>query len=367
MNQLWISSLCVLCTAFTGPSLLAQSSTIPKGLDKKEGNTESWAGFRFAPARIQSFIKLGTLPFTKKVLRGLKVRRDGMRTTTFQSHSNPISITLSAKAPLTAFRFPNVESFHNNLGKDATQVLNKKLVHFPSLSRPRTPPALFNVDLPFNKPFPLLQPTGLIIDLKVYSSATQSSYWMADAEGQRISTSPFGHRKSLGVGCPRDFYSYATLVYPGSGPLKTYGFSRTTKVRIGMIWFGSSTSHWGTTPLPYTIPSTTCSVYNDAFIVKATLTNPKLAGRMEVNWGTFLPWERIAGLKFPFQMAVWDPGFNRVDFRLSRGNVLTVGNGFPKTLQAFEIYNYQSSNRKVDPDTAKPYFYRYATTIFQAY
>ena len=336
-------------------------------MDKKEGNSESWAGFRFAPARVQSFFKLSALPFQGKTIKGLKIRRDGMRTTTFQAHSNPITLTLSAKAPIETFRFPSVASFNKNLGKDATQVLTKKVILFPRLVRPQTPPAPFSVDLPFAKPFTLSQATGLIVDMKVYASATQSSYWMADAEGQRIFSSPFGQRKSLGVGCPRDFYSYATLVYPGSGPLKTYGFSRTTKVRVGMVWFGSSTSRWGTTPLPYTIPSTTCSVYNDAFIVKATLTDPKKAGRMEVDWGTFLPWERIAGLKFPFQMAVWDPDFNRVEFRLSRGNVFTVGRGFPKTLQAFELYNYQSTFRKVDPDQAKPYFYRYTATIFQAY
>ncbi|HHI80182.1 MAG TPA: hypothetical protein ENK02_09380 [Planctomycetes bacterium] len=367
MHSILISSLCFLCTSLAGTSLLAQSNTIPKGWDQKEGNSESWAGFRFAPARVQSFIKLASLPFTSKTIRGLKIRRDGLRTTRFQAHSNPISITLSAKAAPETFRFPSAVSFDRNLGQDQSLVLTKKNIHFPRLALPRTPPAPFSVDLPFAKPFTLNKPTGLIIDIKVYATATQNSYWMADAQGQRIFTSPFGRRQSLGVGCPRDFYSYSTMVYPGSGPLQTYGFSRTTKVRIGMVWFGSSTTQWGSTKLPYQIPSTTCSVYNDAFIVKATLTDPKHAGRMEVDWGTFLPWERIAGLKFPFQMAVWDPGFNRVEFRLSRGNILTVGNGFPKTVETFELYNYQSSFRKVDPDTAKPYFYRYASTIFQAY
>ncbi|GEM_PF-1496347 len=354
--------------SFLTGSLSAQSNTVPKGFDKKEAGWFHWPSFRYAPARVQYLYNKSVLPWTgSKKITGLKVRPDMSVPKSFTGHSYQIEIMISTKGVRTT-PFPNVSSFKANHGSDKKVVLKKTTINFPRFQPSAAKPAPFILDFVFDTPF-VAAADGLVVDIKAYASKYQDNLWHTDAELISNVSSPFGSVTSFGTGCPSNFQVFGTKVFPGSGPLEMYGYSRVSgKKAAGIAWFGLSDKLWNGVPLPAKIGTTGCSIYTDLFVVAPRLTDGSPLGRINSVPITLPPDPKLAGLQFFFQFGVIDLAYNSAGMRFSQGGKTVIGKGYNASKVPFlALYDYSNQTVSFDPDSDVPYFIAPYGTIFQVY
>ncbi len=353
-----------LCTQ----SASAQSTmTVPRGFALTEGKASFWAIFERAPARAQFLFHGSALPWGSKQqsIKGLRLRPDGASASPFAAHAWDIEIVVSSVGA-RATPYPNLESYKTNWGTDHKIVLKRRKISFPAVTS-FTSPSKFLMTLAFDAPF-LAKGKNLCIDMKSFEVKNLTSRWRADAAVAAWTGTPFGNFSTFGKGCPSNFTCFSSLVYPGSGSLKMYAYSRIATVAPALNWVGFSKSNWGPFPLPQTIPGTSCSFYTDMAINVARVTDGTKLGRIDALPVPIPPDPKLAGLQLYFQFAVLDPKFNSVGLRMSAGGSVKIGNGYSVFNVPFlSLYDYGSGTLPFNPNGDIPYFHLPYVPIFEVY
>lgn len=182
----------VLCAgALLAAPQLAQTFTSPAGFDTREGNAD-FATF-FTPRRLQQ-IDATQIGRPATVIGRLAFRRNG----TF-SGSNALTRTATFTVTMGHGDFSLLDpAFANNYTSPAATVLNPSVVSIPDWTQlPTTPPAPFDLILPFDQPFTYDGVQALVFDV-VTESISRSGDMYVDREN-RSNVRASG--TVLGTGC----------------------------------------------------------------------------------------------------------------------------------------------------------------------
>ncbi len=328
-------SLTLSAFALITAGLVAQSTTIPTGFDKKEGRSGAHALFRYTPARQQSFYSPKATGWTgAKVIKSLWLRADGIWSKG-PAFKCSIMVELSSKGIITNPQVSDSDWNKNN-GSNKVVFMKKKAYNIPAFTKPTTPPHPWMIELKGDAPFVNVD-KQLCVDTRVYTATTMSNpYWYVDGEYQNATTGTSGRYVTYGKPCnPTTFYNYATGYNTGS-LFRTYGYTRNSG-DIVLAWLGSK-------KLALSVGGG-CSIYTNIVLLHPTpVKTTSTSGYANFTWGT-VP-NSAKGLKVYNQMAAIT---KTLTLRWSRGTEITIGDR-KTTYDVFGVYAYASGSRKFNPD-----------------
>ena len=188
-------SIASFLALFMTVALGAQSFVVsPPYATITEGGTSSDIPFTNV-ARYQQIT--GDLRGTARTLQALALRRDGV----LPPNGNYVARTLDLQVLCCNSSYTGASStFASNYVGAPTVVYTRKLVGLPDFTGYLGPfPAPWQIQLPFDVPFPYAGTSDLLYELKTFSTTASTAY-VVDAVSSRDSAQ-FGGSTSVGTGC----------------------------------------------------------------------------------------------------------------------------------------------------------------------
>ena len=329
----------------------AQSTvTVPPGMATKEGSGFFYRIGQYTLAQQQVVYSSKVMPKAPLTIKSFKIRRDAKMTSTYVAHKTNLEIYMSnnSKEPGPGYSF----GWATNRGADFMKVMNKKIVDWPSLPKPTTPPAPFTVNFVLDKPFTYKGKAFLL----EFVSTTLPSYpknyytWYADAESTYIAGyyPSGGSASSFGTGCPSTFSINGVPTYIGGG-WRCWGDSGVSKKKVPALNIvGVSSTIWGSQKLPFDLAplgAPGCKLYTDFVTAFSGFTDPASTKGYVDFRKPLIPYDtNLVGAVFYDQIAVLDSSYNALGVRMSSGLKQTVGTGFPKPMTGLSVFNYHYSS-----------------------
>ncbi len=346
--------------------------TVPPKMDKVEGGSDHWMVGRYTFGRAQQIYSSSILPGHPLVVKGFKMRRDGVRSTPYEAHKINFEVYMSnnSKDPASGYGM----YFAANRGPDFRKVMNKKAVDWPALPIPSTPPAPFSILFPLDKPF-AYKGKALLVEWVYTPYPTNPKkyyYWYADAESYSATFKgrPVkGTYVSLGKGCPSTFTNLAYLPYPGSRLQFTGYCQANMKKLLGVSLLGTSDKKWGAITLPFDLTplgGPGCKLYINVVAGMTAFTDPSSpTGRIVFTWGCLPVDPTLSGQSFYEQEMVVDPSFNAIGLRVSRYRKYTIGTPFHGSVKALTFYAYTTNASTYHPDQCYAFWWSARADILQ--
>ena len=302
----------LLSLLFLSGVLAAQTPfTVPPKMEKVEGGSDHWMVGRYTFGRAQQIYSSTILPGHPLVVKGFKMRRDGVRSTAYEAHKINFEVYMSnnTKDPAAGYGM----YFAGSRGPDFKKVMNKKAIDWPALPIPGTPPAPFSILFPLDVPFAYKGKAMLIewVYTPYPANTKKYYYWYADAENYN-STFTGGPTTitptSLGKGCPSSYNNYGYFPYPGSR-IHFYGYCQASlKKLLGIDLLGTTDKSWGGIPLPFDLTplgGPGCKLYINVVGAMTSFTDPTSpTGRIDFKWGCIPVDPTLTGASFYEQQMV---------------------------------------------------------------
>lgn len=330
----------------------AQTKTLPRGLENKEGNfwqAPGWSiqGNVYLPARVDYSYEARTFPWDPKrprLIVNLRARLDSVFAGPVVAHRKEVALWMSVDGfdPAT----PPM-NFQRNAthGKNRRLVMTRKWINYPA--SPRSSPAPFQVVFKLTAPY--LVPANsrnLIIQYNVYRADKSSNGlgWRVDSEEVQRSFD-FGRRRTVGRSCPSTIRPSTFPAWAG-GDLNTL-VATGLRRRPVIGWLGVRRVN------PIQFPGTQCFLYVDPLVVRAVVTEPNHAlGRGWFWWGR-VP-KGIVNAKVSVQYAVLQPGYPLFgSIGMSAGVEVTIGSGWQGDVPFSSIASFGQSLDPPSPDTTR--------------
>lgn len=330
-------------------------SVIPSRYATTEGGGNSEGPARWAPLHMQALynntgIATGTASFT-----GIRFRPDsGNANTLYTAHTETVQLSLSSAgvpAPASSYN-----RFETNRGTNHVAVFNGT-INFPKISN-ASGPRPFTINFPFTAPFAYTSGDNLLVEIIVRGTSFMDYDWITDAT-PGIAVSPNGSVMDVGSACP----TANSLRVPGSPPWIGAPLiaTATSGAMTGLPTFTAlGTQNQFIRLDPFGAPG--CTLYQDiAFTLQGTVG---AGGIVTADFGRIPTTPGTAGGKVRIQQFVLDPMANNLSLRATQGLEVTIGNGFPQTLEAHAWYGRRNNTGTLFP-TAD--FRSTRTPIIQVY
>ncbi|HZN39679.1 MAG TPA: hypothetical protein VFD82_12795 [Planctomycetota bacterium] len=215
-------------------------------------------------------------------------------------------------------------TFDNNHGVDKTQVIINRTYTLPP-SDPSNLPGQFVLDYPFDVPFVCLgAPFSLCWEVQI-TARTNTGNIIHDSVSGFPSTTTSNPQMAVGrfgVGCLSSGMG-SPMAATGSQSMDWVGgtasmtTSGTSLLPNGIVLFatGADKTQYLGIPLPFTLPGTSCTVYNDMIVSTAALASPTGTASNSIP---FVPQPAYNGLTFYTQIWGLDPTANPFGLTMSR-------------------------------------------------
>jgi len=218
-------------------------------------------------------------------------------------------------------------TFDSNHGPDKTQVIFNRTYTLPP-SDPSNLPGQFVLDYPFDVPFVFLgAPASLCWEVQVTARSTTNTIVHDSVYGSvsQASTNPQMMTTRFGVGCLSTGMGAPMLATPAqaidwlaqTATMTTDG-SRLLPGGIVLFATGADKTQYLGIPLPFTLPGTTCTVYNDQIVGSIAIASPTGTASNAIP---FVPLPIYNGLTFYTQIWGLDPTAN--PFGITMSNAAT--------------------------------------------
>ncbi len=343
-KTLWILAL-------LAASAGAQSTvTVPPGMATQEGSGFFYRIGQYTLARQQVVYSSKVMPKAPITIKSFRIRRDAKMSLAYQAHKTNIEIYMSNNTtePGPGYSY----GWATNRGADFMKVMNKKIVDWPALPKPVTPPAPFTVKFVLDKPFTYKGKAFLL----EFVSTTLPSYprnyytWYADAESTYVpGYYPTGGKyKSFGTGCPSTFKAKGIPTYIGGG-WRAWGDSGVSKKKLPALDIvGVSATKWGSQNLPFDLGplgAPGCKLYTDLVMAFTGFTDPASTKGYVDFRKPLIPYDNnLVGSEIYDQLVVLDPSFNALGVRMSAPIKETLGTGFRVPMKGLSVFNYHYSS-----------------------
>ncbi len=343
-NALWT-------LVFLAGTAAAQSTvTVPPGMATKEGAGFFYRIGQYTLAQQQIVYSSKIMPKAPITIKSFKIRRDGGMSSTYVAHKTNLEIYMSnnSKDPGLGYSL----GWATNRGPDFMKVMNKKIVDWPALPKPATPPAPFSVKFVLDKPFTYKGKAFLL----EFVSTTLPSYpknyytWYADADSTYVAGyyPSGGTASAYGTGCPATFTAKGVKTYIGGG-WRAWGDSGVSKAKLPALDIvGVSNTAWGSQKLPFDLTplgAPGCKLYTDLVAVFTGFTDPNSAKGYVDFRKPLIPYDtNLVGATVYDQIAVLDSSHNAMGVRMSSGLKQTVGTGFRQPMNGLTVFNYHYSS-----------------------
>ena len=339
----------LLLVTLAGAAAAQSTVTVPPGMQTKEGLGFFYRIGQYTLAQQQIVYSSQLMPKGPITIKSFKIRRDGKMSSTYAAHKTNLEIFMSnnAKEPGPGYSL----GWATNRGADFMKVMNKKVVDWPALPKPVTPPAPFTVKFVLDKPFTYKGKAFLLEFVSTTIPAYPKNYytWYADAESTYVSGyyPKGGSASAFGTGCPSTFAIKGVRTYIGGG-WRCWGDSGVSKKKLPALdLVGVSSTAWGATKLPFNLSALGapgCSLYNDVVTTFAGFTDPNSTKGFVDFRKPLIPYDNnLVGSVVYDQILVLDPSHNALGVRMSKALKQTIGTGFPKPLKGLTVFNYHYS------------------------
>ena len=306
------------CIVLTSTTLLAQSYS-PAHFANAEGPLNNVAPFGssvpFRYSQIHDDVPA-------MVITGMSFRHDYYQFTTLTYPGYSLTMNAWMSTAVTGSSGMNT-TFDLNHGPDKIQVVTNRTYTLPP-SDPSNLPGQFVLDYPFDVPFTFQgSPASLCWEVQITANTATTSiaYDAVQASSLTSGANPAMAIGAFGVGCvssgaqsPMTATATQTMSWSqGVGRMTTSG---TDLLPNGITVFATGadkTTYLGV-PLPYTLPGTSCTVYNDVIVSAIVIADASGAGS---NMIQFVPQPAYNGLTFYTQIWGLDPGANPFGLTMS--------------------------------------------------
>jgi hypothetical protein len=301
-----------LCIALSSTVLLAQNySPVPFGVAEGPDNNVFPFGYTSTPFRYSQIHD--DVPLM--VIFGMAFRHNFSVTT-----SPGYSVTMDAWMSTAVTASSGMSTtFDNNHGPDKTQVIINHTYTLPP-SNPNNLPGQFVLDYPFDVPFVFLgAPASLCWEVQI-TARTNTGNIIHDSVSGNISTSTTGPTNpqmvigrfgtgclSTGMGSPMLATPVQSISWPGGTATMTTNGSNLLPGGIVLFSTGASKDSYLGIPLPFTLPGTSCTVYNDQIVGTVAIASPTGTSSNAIP---FVPLPIYNGLTFFTQIWGLDPAAN---------------------------------------------------------
>ena len=303
-----------ICLALSSTALLAQNySPLPFAVTEGTSNNVypfGLSGFGSTPFRYSQIHD--DLPLM--VIFGMAFRHDfGPWGSPFPGHT----VTMDAWISTAVTGSSGMSTtFDNNHGPDKTQVIINRTYTLPP-SNPNDVPGQFVLDYPFDVPFVFLgAPASLCWEVQITARTNTTNVIHDSVSGfsSTTTTNPQMRTHRFGTGCfSTGVFSPMTATpgqsidwVAGTATMTTNGTNLFPGGIALFVTGADKTSYLGI-PLPFTLPGTSCTVYNDMIVSTVFLATPAGTGSIAYP---FVPLPIYNGLTFYTQIWGLDPPAN---------------------------------------------------------
>jgi len=207
-------------------------------------------------------------------------------------------------------------TFDNNHGVDKIQVIFNRTYTLPP-SDPSDLPGEFVLDYPFDVPFVFLgAPASLCWEVQITAKTNTTNIVHDSVSGSSatVAANPAMVAGRFGTGCfstgvanPMTATAVQTTNWPGATATMTTNGSNLLPNGITLFVIGADKTVAQSVPLPFTLPGTSCTVYNDLLLSTVVIASPTGTA---TNAITFAPLPVYNGLTFYTQIWGLDPTAN---------------------------------------------------------
>jgi hypothetical protein len=299
------------CIVLTSTTLLAQSYS-PAHFANAEGPLNNVVPFGSSvPIRYSQIHD----DVPAMVITGMAFRHDYYQFTTLIYP--PYTLTMDAwmSTAVTPSSGMNT-TFDLNHGPDKTQVVTNRTYTLPP-SDPSNLPGQFVLDFPFDVPFTFSgSPASLCWEVQITTNTATTSiaYDAVQASSFTSGSNPAMAIGAFGVGCfssgaVNTMTATATQFMNWSQGVGRMTTSGTDLLPNGITVFatGADKTQGLGVPLPFTLPGTSCTVYNDVIVSAVVIADASGTGS---NMIQFVPLPAYNGLTFYTQIWGLDPTAN---------------------------------------------------------
>ena len=212
-------------------------------------------------------------------------------------------------------------TFDSNHGPDKTQVIINRTYTLPP-SNPSDLPGQFVLDYPFDVSFVFLgAPASLCWEVQITARTNTANIVHDEASALSAAANPAMAIGRFGSGClstgmvnPMGVTVAQTMDWlTGTATMTTNGNNLLPSGIVLFVTGVDKTQYLGI-PLPFTLPGTTCTVYNDMIVSPVVIANP-FGGASNVI--PFVPQPAYHGLTFYTQIWGLDPTANPFGLTMS--------------------------------------------------
>jgi len=218
-----------------------------------------------------------------------------------------------------------ITTFDNNHGPDKTQVIVNRTYTLPPTD-PSALPGGFDVDFPFDVPFVFPgSPASLCWEVQI-TATTNTTYVACDSVSSASSTTTGPTNPAIatgyfGTGClstgqvtPMLATPTQSMNWPGATATMTTNGTYLLPNGITVFATGADKTSYLGIPLPFTLPGTTCTVYNDMIVSAIVIASATGTGSNAIS---FVPQPAYHGLTFYTQIWGLDPNANPFGLTMS--------------------------------------------------
>ena len=290
------------CIALTSTVLLAQNYS-PAHFGNAEGLDNNVFPFGWTPVPFRYSQIHDDVPLM--VITGMAFRHDSGLNLNYVGYSVTLDAWMStAVAPSSQMS----TTFDNNHGVDKTQVIINKTITLPP-SDPSNLPSQFVLDYPFDVPFVFLgAPASLCWEVQITARTNTTNIIHDSASGgsPTAAANPGMVVGRFGTGClSTGFFSPMSITAAQSidwiAGTATMTANGTNLMANGIVLFATGvdkTQYLGI-PLPFTLPGSTCTVYNDMIVSAVAIASPTGTASNAIP---FVPLPAYHGLTFYTQI-----------------------------------------------------------------
>jgi hypothetical protein len=298
-----------LCVALSSTVLLAQNYS-PTEFGNAEGPNNNVYPFGNTTVPFRYSQIHDDVPFM--LITGMAFRHN-WNATAYQAHTLTMDAWLStAVTPSSGMS----TTFDNNHGPDKTQVIINRTYSHPA-SDPSNLPGQFVLDYVFDVPFVFAgSPASLCWEVQITAKTLSGNVIHDSVSGSSatIAANPPIAIGRFGTGClasglgnPMTAVAAQTTDWlAGSATMTTNG-SNLLPNGVTLFITGADKTSAGGIPLPFTLPGTSCTVYNEMLVATAVIASATGTG---TNAITFPPLPAYHGLTFYTQIWGLDAAAN---------------------------------------------------------
>jgi hypothetical protein len=331
-----------LCIALSSTILLAQNySPVPFGVAEGPDNNVFPFGFTATPFRYSQIHD--DVPLM--VIFGMAFRHDSGPWGAFPGYSVTMDAWMSTAVTASSGMST---TFDNNHGPDKTQVIINRTYTLPP-SDSSNLPGQFVLDYPFDVPFVFLgAPASLCWEVQITARTNTGNIIHDSVSGlpSTASTNPWMPVGRFGTGClssgmgsPMGATATQSISWPGGTATMTTDGANLLPNGIVLFATGADKTSYLGIPLPFTLPGTSCTVYNDQIVGSIAIAS--LAGTAS-NAISFVPQPAYNGLTFYTQIWGLDPTANPFGLTMSNAVMHHIVAPYATPIPVHRVYELGS-------------------------